>query len=65
MRISKKCYYALRAAFELASRSAGGPVPVQEIAVAQGKKQHDKRDSIRKREQEAEARAAIGRSLRT
>lgn len=35
MRISKKCHYALRAAFELASRRANGPVPVQEIAAAQ------------------------------
>ncbi|MEZ5401281.1 MAG: SsrA-binding protein SmpB [Bryobacteraceae bacterium] len=32
-----------------------------EIAVARGKKLHDKRESERKREQEAEARAAVGR----
>ncbi len=32
-----------------------------EIAVASGKKLHDKRDSERKREQEAEARAAVQR----
>ncbi len=32
-----------------------------EIAVARGKKAHDKRESIREREREAEARAAIGR----
>ncbi len=32
-----------------------------EIAVARGKKLHDKRDSERKREQEAEARAAVQR----
>ena len=30
-----------------------------EIALARGKQAHDKRDAIRKREQEAEARAAI------
>jgi SsrA-binding protein len=32
-----------------------------ELAVAKGKKLHDKRESERKREMEAEARAAIGR----
>jgi SsrA-binding protein len=32
-----------------------------EIALARGKKVHDKRDSIKKREQEAEAKAAVGR----
>ena len=32
-----------------------------EIAVARGKKQHDKREAIRNREQEAEARAAVAR----
>lgn len=32
-----------------------------EVALAKGKKVHDKRDSIKKREQEAEAKAAIGR----
>ncbi len=32
-----------------------------EIALAQGKRQHDKRDAIRKREQEAEARAGMRR----
>ncbi len=32
-----------------------------EFAVAKGKKLHDKRESERKREMEAEARAAIGR----
>lgn len=35
-----------------------------EIALAQGKKQHDKRDAIRKREQEAEARAAVRRRMK-
>jgi SsrA-binding protein len=35
-----------------------------EIALARGKKQHDKRDAIRTREQEAEARAAVRRGLR-
>ncbi len=35
-----------------------------EIALARGKKQHDKRDAIRTREQEAEARAAVQRNLR-
>ncbi len=33
-----------------------------ELAVAKGKKLHDKRESERTREMEAEARAAIGRS---
>jgi SsrA-binding protein len=33
-----------------------------ELAVAKGKKLHDKRETERKREMEAEARAAIGRS---
>jgi SsrA-binding protein len=33
-----------------------------ELAVAKGKKLHDKRESERRREMEAEARAAIGRS---
>jgi SsrA-binding protein len=32
-----------------------------ELAVAKGKKLHDKRESERRREQEAEARAAVGR----
>jgi len=32
-----------------------------EFAIAKGKKQHDKRESERKREMDAEARAAIGR----
>ena len=32
-----------------------------EVALAKGKKVHDKRDTIKKREQEAEAKAAIGR----
>jgi len=32
-----------------------------ELAVAKGKKLHDKRESERKREMESEARAAIGR----
>lgn len=32
-----------------------------EIALARGKKMHDKRDTERQREQEAEARAAVGR----
>ncbi|MEZ5355519.1 MAG: SsrA-binding protein SmpB [Bryobacteraceae bacterium] len=32
-----------------------------EIALARGKKLHDKRESVRVREQESEARAAIGR----
>jgi SsrA-binding protein len=32
-----------------------------EFAIAKGKKQHDKRETERKREMEAEARAAIGR----
>lgn len=32
-----------------------------EVALARGKKAHDKRDTIKKREQEAEAKAAIGR----
>ena len=31
-----------------------------ELAVAKGKKLHDKRETERKREMEAEARAAIG-----
>ena len=32
-----------------------------EVALARGKKVHDKRETIKQREQEAEARAAIGR----
>ncbi|MBM3788180.1 MAG: SsrA-binding protein SmpB [Acidobacteria bacterium] len=32
-----------------------------ELALARGKKHHDKRESEKKREQEAEARAAVGR----
>jgi len=32
-----------------------------EIAVARGKRQHDKREAIRNREREAEARAAMSR----
>lgn len=32
-----------------------------EVALARGKKVHDKRESIKQREQEAEARAAVGR----
>ena len=36
-----------------------------EIALARGKKNHDKRDSIKKREQEAEAKAAVGRQARS
>lgn len=32
-----------------------------EVALARGKKHHDKRESEKKREQEAEARAAVGR----
>lgn len=35
MRISKKCYYALRALFELALRRTAAPVAVAEIASAQ------------------------------
>ena len=35
MRISKKCYYALRALFELALRQTAAPVAVAEIASAQ------------------------------
>ncbi len=35
-----------------------------EIALARGKKSHDKRDTIKKREQEAEAKAAVGRRAR-
>ena len=35
-----------------------------ELAVGKGKKLHDKRETERKREQEAEARAAIGRRSR-
>lgn len=35
IRISKKCYYALRAVFELASRPSGEPVAVQKIASVQ------------------------------
>jgi len=35
IRISKKCYYALRAVFELALRNSADPVPVQEIASVQ------------------------------
>ena len=35
-----------------------------ELAVGKGKKLHDKRETERKREQEAEARAAIGRRTR-
>ena len=33
----------------------------REVALARGKKSHDKRETIKKREQEAEAKAAIGR----
>jgi Rrf2 family protein len=36
MRISKKCHYALRAVFELASRRTATPVAVAQIADAQG-----------------------------
>ncbi len=36
-----------------------------EIALARGKKLHDKRESIRKREQDAEARAAVGRQRKS
>ena len=32
-----------------------------EVALAKGKKTHDKRDSIKQREQEAEAKAGVGR----
>jgi len=35
IRISKKCHYALRAIFELASRGDSEPVTVQELANAQ------------------------------
>ncbi|MFQ6034281.1 MAG: RrF2 family transcriptional regulator [Sedimentisphaerales bacterium] len=35
MRISKKCQYALRAVFELASRDSGQPMKISEIAGAQ------------------------------
>jgi Rrf2 family cysteine metabolism transcriptional repressor len=35
IRISKKCYYALRAVFELALRDSVDPVTVQEIASVQ------------------------------
>jgi len=34
--ISKKCYYALKAIFELALRNREKPVKVQDIAIAQG-----------------------------
>jgi SsrA-binding protein len=36
-----------------------------EIALARGKKLHDKRETIKKREQESEARAAIGRQRKS
>jgi Rrf2 family protein len=36
IRISKKCYYALRAVFELAQRHTDVPVTVAEIASTQG-----------------------------
>ena len=36
-----------------------------EIALARGKKQHDKREAIRNREKEAEARAALRRRVRS
>lgn len=36
MRMSKKCYYALRAVFELAQRPVSTPVTVAQIATAQG-----------------------------
>jgi Rrf2 family protein len=36
MRISKKCHYALRAVYELASRRTATPVAVAQIADAQG-----------------------------
>ena len=36
MRISKKCHYALRAVYELASRRTAHPVAVAQIAEAQG-----------------------------
>jgi SsrA-binding protein len=35
-----------------------------EVAVAKGKKQHDKRQSIKNREADREARAAIRRGLK-
>ena len=35
MRVSRKCEYGLRAAFELASRADDGPVKIQQIAAAQ------------------------------
>ncbi len=36
MKISKKCEYALKAIFELASRDIDGPVKIHSIAQAQG-----------------------------
>ncbi|MHC4517110.1 MAG: RrF2 family transcriptional regulator [Planctomycetota bacterium] len=36
MRISRKCHYALRAVYELASRRSAAPVAVAQIAEAQG-----------------------------
>jgi SsrA-binding protein len=36
-----------------------------EIALARGKQLHDKREAIRKREQEAEAKAAVARSKKS
>jgi SsrA-binding protein len=36
-----------------------------EIALAKGKQHHDKRESIKKREQESEAKAAVARSKRS
>ncbi len=36
MKISKKCQYALKAIFELASRNPGEPVKIQNVAEAQG-----------------------------
>ncbi len=36
MRISKKCQYALRAVFDLASRNAGEPIKIHDIARDQG-----------------------------
>jgi Rrf2 family protein len=36
IKISKKCHYALRAVYELASRRSAVPVPVAQIADAQG-----------------------------
>ena len=36
MKISKKCQYALKAIFELASRDIDGPTKIQDIAETQG-----------------------------